>query len=444
MLQGLSERLEGIFKRFKGRGLLKEADVQEGLREVRMALLEADVHFRVVKTFIDQVRDRVVGQEVLSSLTPGQQVVKIVYEELCGLMGDRGVGIPLSSVPPTVVMLVGLQGSGKTTTAGKLARRFKAEGRRVLLAAADPRRPAAVLQLMTLGESLGVTVHAIPDKDDAVAVCREAVERAKAHGYEVVILDTAGRLHIDAPLMEELKQIREATRPHEILLVADAMTGQDAVNMATQFHQGVGLTGAILTKVDGDARGGAVLSIRHVTGIPIKFIGVGEKLDQLEPFHPDRMASRILGMGDVLSLIEKAQETVSREDAQALQKKMSENAFTLEDFREQMGQIRKLGSIEQILQMIPGGAKILQGVDTQQQEKEFRRVEAIIGSMTTEERRDHTLINGSRRKRIARGSGTRVEDINRLLKQFAQAKKMMKGMARGGKRLQWAKRLLGA
>jgi signal recognition particle subunit SRP54 len=443
MLQGLTERLEGIFKKLKGRGLLKEEDVQEGLREVRLALLEADVHFRVVKTFLEKVRERAVGQEVLSSLTPGQQVVKIVFEELCALMGEKGTGIRLSSEPPTVLMLVGLQGSGKTTTAGKLAKRFKAEGRRVLLAAADPRRPAAVTQLMILGETVGVPVHSIPGDEDAVRICREAVDRARNQGYEVVILDTAGRLHVDTALMEELRRIRDTCKPHETLLVADAMTGQDAVNMAGRFHEGVGLTGAILTKVDGDARGGAILSIRQVTGIPITFMGVGEKLDQLEPFYPDRMASRILGMGDVLSLIEKAQETSSREDALRLQKKVAESGFTLEDFKEQLGQIRKLGSLEQIFQMIPGGGKLLQGMNGQLPEKEFRRVEAIINSMTMVERRNHTVINGSRRKRIARGSGTRVEEVNRLLKQFVQAQKMMKMMSRGGNKMQMMKRLFG-
>ncbi|MBI5198343.1 MAG: signal recognition particle protein [Nitrospirae bacterium] len=443
MLESLSEKLEGIFKRLKGRGVLKESDVEEGLREVRLALLEADVHFRVVKAFIEKVKERAVGQEVLSSLTPGQQVVKIVYEELCRLMGEQGTGIRLSSIPPTIVMLVGLQGSGKTTTSGKLAKRFKSDGRRVLLTAADPRRPAAVQQLTTLGESLEITVHAVPGEQNAVLICQQAVERARSHGYEVVILDTAGRLHIDTDLMEELRQIRETTHPHEILLVADAMTGQDAVNMAARFHEGLGLTGAILTKVDGDARGGAVLSIRHVTGVPVKFLGVGEKLDQLEPFHPDRMASRILGMGDVLSLIEKAQETTSKEEALALQKKMKGNQFTLEDFRDQLGQIKKLGSLEQILQMIPGGSKLLKGVDTNLQEREFRRLEGIINSMTPKERRDHTILNGSRRKRIARGSGTKVEEVNRLLKQFVQAKKMMKVMGSGGKKMHQMKRWLG-
>jgi signal recognition particle subunit SRP54 len=340
-------------------------------------------------------------------------------------------------------MLVGLQGSGKTTTAGKLGRRFKSDGRRVLMAAADPKRPAAVQQLMSLGESLNITVHALPEEHDAVAICRQAVERAKSHGYEVVILDTAGRLHIDTDLMEELRRIREIAKPHEVLLVADAMTGQDAVNMATKFHQEVGLTGSVLTKVDGDARGGAILSIRQVTGIPVKFIGVGEKLDQLELFHPDRMASRILGMGDVLSLIEKAQEVTSREEALALQKKMKGNAFTLDDFKEQLVQIKKMGSLEQIFQMIPGGSKLLKGVDTGLQEKELLRVEGIINSMTPRERRDHTILNGSRRKRIAKGSGTRVEEVNRLLKQFVQAKKLMKTMGAGGKKARLMKRWLG-
>lgn len=430
MFDALTGKLEAVFKKLRGRGVLKEDDVKEALREVRMALLEADVNFKVVKEFIGRVQERAVGQEVLSSLTPGQQVVKIVHDELVSLLGGSQAGLHLAPNPPTVVMLVGLQGSGKTTTAGKLAKSFKRDGRRVLLVPADTRRPAAVQQLRTLAAQIGVDAFESGEQDP-VRICRDGVEHAARSLYEIVILDTAGRLQIDGPLMEELRQIKAGVKPHEILFVADAMTGQEAVSIADTFNKEVGFDGAVLTKLDGDARGGAALSVRAVTGRPIKFAGLGEKLDALEPFHPDRMASRILGMGDVLTLIEKAQETVSREDAERLAKKLRKSQFTLEDFRDQLRQVKKMGGLEQIVGMIPGLNK-MKLPDSGTGDRELRRVEAIISSMTVKERENHTIINGSRRARIARGSGTQVQDVNRLLKQFAEMQKMMKAV-KGGK-----------
>jgi signal recognition particle subunit SRP54 len=430
MFESLSGKLETVFKKLRGRGVLKEDDVKEALREVRMALLEADVNFKVVKDFIGRVQERAVGQEILSSLTPGQQVVKIVHEELVALLGGVQAKLHLSPNPPTVIMLIGLQGSGKTTTAGKLAKYFKKDGRRVLLVPADTRRPAAVQQLMTLANQVGVEAYK-SDEQDPVVICRAAVKQAASSLFEVVILDTAGRLQIDELLMEELKQIKAAVKPHEVLFVADAMTGQEAVNIAATFNEQLGFDGAVLTKLDGDARGGAALSIRSVTGKPLKFTGMGEKLDALEPFHPDRMASRILGMGDVMSLIEKAQETVNHEEALQLAKKLKKNSFDLDDFRSQLKQVKKLGGLEQIMGMIPGMGK-MKMPDAQQSEKELARVEAIISSMTAKERLDYMIINGSRRARIAKGSGTQVQDVNRLLKQFAEMRKMMKSMT-GGK-----------
>lgn len=430
MFDALTGKLEAVFKKLRGRGLLKEEDVKEALREVRLALLEADVNFKVVKEFIGRVQERAVGQDVLKSLTPGQQVVKIVHEELITLLGGTPAKLYLAPNPPTVIMMVGLQGSGKTTTAGKLAKQFKKDERRVLLVPADTRRPAAVQQLVTLAKQVGVDAYTSEEKDP-VAICRAAAAHAGKSLYEVMILDTAGRLQIDEPLMEELRQIKTAVKPHETLFVADAMTGQEAVNIAEKFNSAVGFDGAVLTKLDGDARGGAALSIRAVTGKPIKFVGMGEKLEALEPFFPDRMASRILGMGDVLTLIEKAQESVSREEAEKLAKKLKKNSFDLEDFRNQLRQVKKLGSLEQIMGMIPGLNKMklpATGVD----DKELAKVEAIIGSMTPKERADYTIINGSRRSRIAKGSGTQVQDVNRLLKQFAEMRKMMKAMT-GGK-----------
>ncbi len=429
MFDALTGKLEAVFKKLRGRGVLNEEDVKEALREVRLVLLEADVNFKVVKEFTGKVQERAVGQDVLKSLTPGQQVIKIVNEELVALLGGTQAKLYLAPNPPTVIMMVGLQGSGKTTTAGKLARNFKKDGRRVLLVPADTRRPAAIQQLTVLAKQVGVDAYA-SDEKDPVAICREAVAYAGKSLYEVVVLDTAGRLQIDEPLMDELRQIKAAVKPHETLLVADAMTGQEAVNIAEKFNSSVGFDGVVLTKLDGDARGGAALSIRAVTGKPIKFVGMGEKLDALEAFHPDRMASRILGMGDVMSLIEKAQETVSQEEALTLAKKMRKDAFDLEDFRNQLRQVKKLGSLEQIIGMIPGLNKMKLpdgGVD----DKDLTRVEAIINSMTRKERTDYTVINGSRRLRIAKGSGTQVQDVNRLLKQFAEMRKMMKSMTSG-------------
>jgi signal recognition particle subunit SRP54 len=430
MFDSLTGKLEAVFKKLRGRGVLKEDDVKEALREVRLALLEADVNFKVVKDFIGRVQERAVGREILGSLTPGQQVVKIVHEELVALLGGAQAKLHLAPNPPTVIMMVGLQGSGKTTTAGKLAKNFKKDGRRVLLVPADTRRPAAVQQLMILAKQVGVDAYS-SDKQDPVIICREAVKQAASSLYEVVILDTAGRLQIDVPLMEELRQIKAGVKPHETLFVADAMTGQEAVNIAVKFNTDLGFDGVVLTKLDGDARGGAALSVRAVTGKPLKFVGVGEKLDALEPFHPDRMASRILGMGDVMSLIEKAQETVSREEALKLAKKLKKNSFDLDDFRNQLKQVKKLGGLEQIMGMIPGMGK-MKIPDAQVNEKELTKVDAIISSMTPKERADYTVINGSRRARIAKGSGTQVQDVNRLLKQFAEMRKMMKAMS-GGK-----------
>jgi len=447
MLDALSLKFETILKRLRGHGVLTEQNITDALKEVRLALLEADVHFKIVKDFIDRVREKAVGQEVLQSLTPGHQVVKVVWEELRTLMGRDHAGLNLSSVPPTVIMLVGLQGAGKTTTCGKLARLFKHQGKRVLLVAADPRRPAAGEQLASLGSNLDVPVYradrAGTSRADVVRICGEGVTRGSDQGFDVVILDTGGRLHIDDELMEELAEAKQAVKPQEVLLVADAMIGQDAVTMAERFDQRVGLTGVILTKVEGDARGGAVLSIRAATGKPIKFLGVGEKLDALEVFHPDRLASRILGMGDVLSLIEKAQETYSRERADAIQKKLTGTTLTLEDFRDQLGQANRLGSMDQILEMLPGGQRLKEMAGGGVPERDIKRILAMIDSMTPRERRDHTLINGSRKKRIARGSGTTVQDLNRLIKQFLTARKMMKALTAGGGKRQLAQLLRG-
>lgn len=445
MLDQLSEKFEQILKKLRGTGVLSEQNIAEALKEVRLALLEADVNFKIVKDFIERVREKAIGLEVLQSLTPGHQVVKVVWDELRAMMGNERAGLALASAPPTVVMMVGLQGSGKTTTCGKLARLFKQEGKRVLLVAADPRRPAAGDQLASLGRDLGIDVYRLvqekASQGDVVRICQSGVERGREQGYDLVVLDTGGRLHIDDELMGELVAVKSAVQPQEVLLVADAMTGQDAVTMASQFDQRVGLTGIILTKVEGDARGGALLSIRAVTGKPIKFLGVGEKLDALELFHPDRMASRILGMGDVLSLIEKAQETFTREQAEEAQKRLTTNTFTLEDFRAQLGQVNKLGSLDQILGMLPGGQKLKGAMDGQVPERELKRVMAMIDSMTARERRDHTVINGSRKKRIARGSGTNVMEVNRLIKQFLSVRKIAKVMTGAGGRRQLAQLL---
>ncbi|MFM8551222.1 MAG: signal recognition particle protein [Nitrospiraceae bacterium] len=445
LFQNLSQKLDKVLKKLRGQGVLTEANIAEALKEVRLALLEADVHFKIVKDFVERVRGKAIGQEVLRSLTPGHQVVKVVWEELRELMGREQAGLCLASEPPTVIMMVGLQGAGKTTTCGKLARLFKQQGKRVLLVAADPRRPAAGDQLASLGAVLDVPVHRADrtgtSATDVVQICKEGAERGREQGYDVVVLDTGGRLHIDEELMGELVEAKRAVQPQEVLLVADAMTGQDAVSMAEQFDRRVGLTGLILTKVEGDARGGAVLSIRAVTGKPIKFLGVGEKLDALEVFHPDRMASRILGMGDVLSLIEKAQEAYSQEQAESIQKQLTAKTLTLEGFREQIAQVNRMGSMEEILGMLPGGARLKGLAGGGVPEKEIKRVVAMIDSMTPRERRDHTVINGNRKKRIARGSGTSVQDVNRLIKQYLAARKMMKALTAGGGRRQLAQAL---
>jgi len=434
MLGQLSAKLEGIFKRLRVRGLLTEENIFEALKDVRLALLEADVHFRVVKDFIARVREKAIGKEVLKSLTPGQQVVKIVWEELCILMGEKESPIHLQSNPPTCIMMVGLYGSGKTTSSAKLGYHFKQQGRRVLLATLDVHRPAAEEQLKKLGEQSGIDVQGLEGITDPVALSRIAWDRGDRQGYDVVILDTAGRLHVEEDLLKELQKIKETVNPHEILLVADAMTGQDAVNIADHFHKTLELSGIFLTKMEGDSRGGAVLSLRAVTGAPLKYVGVGERLDQMEIFYPERMASRILGMGDVLSLVEKAQENYTREQALNLEKKLKSNSFTLEDFAEQMMQVRKLGSINELMAMIPGANRLQGKGDSEEAEREITRVGAIIGSMTKRERRDHTVLNGSRRKRIAKGSGTSLQEINRLVKNFLEARRMMKMFSGKGKK----------
>jgi signal recognition particle subunit SRP54 len=441
MFESLADKLEKVFKKLKGRGVLNEKDVDEALREVRMALLEADVHFKVVKDFVDSVRGRAVGTGVLDSLTPGQQVVKIVYDEMVRLMGETVTRIQLVPNRPTVIMMVGLQGSGKTTTAGKLARMFKKGGRKALMVAADTQRPAAIDQLVALGKQLSVDVVATVPGDDPVKVCKEGLDRAVRGAFGVVILDTAGRLHIDDALMGQLLDIKAAVKPDEILFVADSMTGQDAVKVAGSFDERLDITGVILTKMDGDARGGAALSIRAVTGKPIKFVGMGEKLDALEPFYPDRVASRILGMGDVLSLIEKAEQSVNVEEAKALEAKVRQGEFSLEDFRTQILHVKKLGPLDQLLGMLPGMGK-LKGAMAQVDEREVDRIVAIINSMTMKERVNVALINGSRRKRIARGSGTQVQEVNRLLKQFAETRKMMRMLTKTGGKIRLGGKVL--
>ncbi|MGB9977027.1 signal recognition particle protein [Thermovenabulum sp.] len=424
--EALSQKLDAIFKKLRGKGKLSESDVKEAMREIRLALLEADVNYKVVKDFISKVTERAIGHEVMESLTPGQQVIKIVYDELTNLMGSKEAKLNLKG-NPAVIMLVGLQGSGKTTTAGKLGNYLSKMGRRPLLVAADIYRPAAIKQLHVVGDKVKVPVFSMGEKNP-VEIARASVEHAFRHGNDVVILDTAGRLHIDEELMEELKEIKNAVDPCEILLVVDSMTGQDAVNVAESFHSKLELTGLILTKLDGDTRGGAALSIKAVTGCPIKFIGMGEKLDDLEQFHPDRMASRILGMGDVLSLIEKATQNIDIKKAKELEERIRKEQFDLNDFLDQLKQVRKMGSLDQIFSMIPGfSPQKMQGLDFN--EKELVKVEAIINSMTKEERRNPSIINGSRRKRIAMGSGTTVQDVNKLLKQFEQMKKLMKQLS---------------
>jgi signal recognition particle subunit SRP54 len=432
MFESLSDKLNQTFKQLKGHGRLSEKNIQDALKQVRLALLEADVNYKVVKGFINKIRERTVGQEVLTSLTPGQQVIKIVSEELTDLMGETRQELELTGRTPFGIMLVGLQGSGKTTTAGKLALQLRKIGRHPYLVPADIYRPAAIDQLSKLGAQLNLPVYATDPSMKPEEICCDAMSKAGMAGADVLIMDTAGRLHIDEDLMSELVRIKEQVNPTEILFVADAMTGQDAVTVAKQFNQLLDVTGVILTKMEGDARGGAALSIKAVTDKPIKFIGVGEKMDALEPFHPDRMASQILGMGDMLSLIEKAQEEFDEKEAINLAKKLKKRKFDLEDFRKQLQQIKKLGSIEQIIGMLPGMGQLKQLKKLKPDEKELVMVEAIINSMTKEERANHKIINGSRRKRIAKGSGTKIQDVNRLLKNFTQTKKMMQGFMNDG------------
>ncbi len=437
MFQNLTEKLSNAFSKFKNKGKLTAADVKEGMREVKLALLEADVNFKVVKDFIKSVTERAVGQSVLESLLPAQQIVKIVNEELIKLMGSEASKLEISSKPPTVVMMVGLQGAGKTTHTGKIANMFKHKGKNPLLVACDVYRPAAVDQLKIVGETVGIPVFSMGTKISPVEIAKAGIEHAKKNGHDMVFIDTAGRLHIDEELMGELVNIKKATSPTEILLTVDAMTGQDAVNVAESFNELLDITGVVLTKMDGDTRGGAALSVKYITGKPIKFIGTGEKLDAIELFHPDRMASRILGMGDILSLIEKAEQAYDEKNAKELEKKFREQTFTLDDFLMQLRQLKKMGNLNQLLSMIPGmNAGALK--DAQVDEKQMVRIEAIILSMTKQERMRPEIINGSRRKRIAAGSGTTVEDINKLLKQFEQMKKTMKQFSGMGK-----KRLLG-
>ena len=432
IFENLADRLQETFKKLRGHGKLTADDVNATMREIRIALLEADVNFKVVKDFIKKIKERAVGQEVLESLTPAQAVIKIVNEELTALMGQTQSHINISPKAPTIIMMVGLQGAGKTTSAGKLGLMFKKQGKHPLMVAADIYRPAAIKQLQVLGRQIDIPVFAKEDCKDAVRIANEAIDYAKSHANDIVIIDTAGRLHIDENLMQELKSIKEDVKPHEILLVVDAMTGQDAVNVAESFNNDLGLDGVILTKMDGDARGGAALSVKAVTGCPIKFVGAGEKLEALEPFYPDRMASRILGMGDVLTLIEKAQTAFDAEEAKKMEKAFRKNEFTLDDFLSQLNQVRKLGSFENILGMIPGMGglkKKLGDVDIDMNGKEIKHIEAIIRAMTPEEKRNTKIINGSRRKRIAMGSGTKVQEVNKLLKQFDEMKKMMKKMS---------------
>jgi signal recognition particle subunit SRP54 len=431
MFESLSNRLQDVFRQIRGEGRLTEETVELALREIRMALLEADVNFKVVKAFIDRVRDRAVDQDVLKSLTPDQQVVRIVRDEMLALFGDAQGGLPASADRPRVIMLLGLQGSGKTTTSAKLGRWLAKQGRHPILVSTDVRRPAAIQQLSVVGKQAGVRVHDPAGEVDPVRRAAGALTEARNSGFDVVIVDTAGRLHIDDDLMDELQAIKAAVKPVDQLFVADAMTGQDAIKSAGEFNRRIGVTGVVLSKMDGDARGGAALSVVSVVGVPIAFVGSGERLQDLEPFHADRVVSRVLGMGDVLSLIEKAEEAVSMEDAARLEDKIRRDDFTLEDFRDQLRTIRKMGPLEQILGMIPGIGGAMKELKAQKQqvdEKQMARVEAIINSMTAKERRNHQIINGQRRKRIAKGSGTTVEEVNRLLKQFIQMKKMLKAV----------------
>ena len=432
MFESLSEKLEDIFKKLKGRGVLNEESVNAALKEIRMALLEADVNFKVVKDFIEDVRLRAIGKEVLESITPGQQVVKIVHDRLVELMGNTSANIKFGSRIPAPIMLVGLQGCGKTTTAAKLARILSRE-KRVYLVSADVYRPAAMEQLAVLGKQIKVGVFEAGTLRDPVKICADAVEQAKKEGYEVIIIDTAGRLHIDDLLMDELRKIKDKVNPAEILYVADAMTGQDAVNVGAKFNELIGIDGVIMSKMDGDARGGAALSLKAVVGKPLKFVGIGEKIDALEVFHPERMASRILGMGDILSLVEKAQATIDEKTARQMEQSLRKSDFSLEDFRNQLRQIKKMGSLKDMMGMIPGMGKIKALKDVQPDDKELVKITAMIDSMTQKERYNYLLIDGRRRKRIALGSGTTVQDVNRLLKNYVEIRKMMKKInSKGG------------
>lgn len=435
--EGLSEKLNNVFRRLKGRGTLNETDVKEAMREVKLALLEADVNFKVVKDFVAKVSERAVGSDVLASLTPGQQVIKIVNEELIALMGGNNEKINFPSKPPCVIMMCGLQGSGKTTHAAKLAKHFKEQGKRPLLAACDVYRPAAIEQLKVVGAKADVRVFEM-GQINPVTIAKEAVRHAKDYGNDVVILDTAGRLHIDEELMDELKNIKAETSPNEIMLVVDAMTGQDSVNVAKAFDEALGIDSVLMSKLDSDTRGGAALSVLAVTGKPIKFVGMGEKLDEFERFHPERMASRILGMGDVLTLVEKAEAVMSKSDAEKLTKKLQEHSFDMDDLLDQLRQIRKMGSLKSIISMLPGVGDKVKDMDVD--EKQFSRIEAMITSMTRAERAKPSIINPQRKRRIAAGSGTKVEDVNRLLKQFEQMQQFMKQMGGGGKTKRFARR----
>ncbi len=441
MFEALGEKLDGVLRRVRGHTKLTEKNIDEALREVRLALLEADVNFRVVKDFIERIKTQALGQDVLTSLSPGQQLIKIVSAEMISLLGGEHTELDLSAQPPVVILLVGLNGSGKTTTAGKLARYLKIERQRSpYLIPADTVRPAAIDQLEILAQEIGVPVYPTPkdgSADDPVAIAQAGIAAARQQGCDVALIDTAGRLQVDDALMAELERMKAAVQPHQTLLVADAMTGQEAVNVATGFHTRLEVDGVILTKIEGDARGGAALSLRFVTGTPILFAGVGEKLDALEPFHPDRIVSRILGMGDVLSLIEKAEKVYDQQQADVLEKKLRKNQFTLEDFQEQMRMLKKMGSITDLMSLLPGAKKMLKGADMEGAEKDFKHIEAIISSMTKKERHRPELLNGSRRKRVAKGSGTSVVEVNRFLKQYLEAKKMMRRLSGfgGGKKM---------
>ena len=441
MFEALGEKLDGVLRRVRGHTKLTEKNIDEALREVRLALLEADVNFRVVKDFIERIKTQALGQDVLTSLSPGQQLIKIVSAEMISLLGGEHTELDLSAQPPVVILLVGLNGSGKTTTAGKLARYLKIERQRSpYLIPADTVRPAAIDQLEILAQEIGVPVYPTPkdgSADDPVATAQAGIAAARQQGCDVALIDTAGRLQVDDALMAELERMKAAVQPHQTLLVADAMTGQEAVNVATGFHTRLEVDGVILTKIEGDARGGAALSLRSVTGTPILFAGVGEKLDALEPFHPDRIVSRILGMGDVLSLIEKAEKVYDQQQADVLEKKLRKNQFTLEDFQEQMRMLKKMGSITDLMSLLPGAKKMLKGADMEGAEKDFKHIEAIISSMTKKERHRPELLNGSRRKRVAKGSGTSVVEVNRFLKQYLEAKKMMRRLSGfgGGKKM---------